>query len=187
MPPTVPASVAFLTAALTAATPVSAKVIGNSPLGFVIEHAATIALPQDAAQSRFNQLADWWDSDHTWGGDAARLSIDPRPGGCWCEALPDGGGVQHMRVVFAGPGEMRFEGGLGPLQTMGATGTMQVSFEETRADPAQTSVTLRYQVFGIGADGSGLASMAGPVDRVLEAALARYTDVTVSTNTDEPR
>lgn len=32
------------------------------------------------------------------------MTLDPRPGGCFRERLPGGGGVEHLRVVSAAPG-----------------------------------------------------------------------------------
>ena len=52
--------------------------------------------------------------------DAKNLSIDARPGGCFCEKLPNGGGVEHARVVYVAPREvLRLSGALGPLQGVG--------------------------------------------------------------------
>jgi transcription termination factor Rho len=54
------------------------------------------------------------------------MSIDVRPGGCWCEGLPDGGFVEHMRVVHARPRQMlRMVGALGPLQKVSVNGAME--------------------------------------------------------------
>jgi hypothetical protein len=37
--------------------------------------------------------------------------------GCFCEKLPDGGGVRHMEVAYLAPGKsLRLAGDLGPLQ-----------------------------------------------------------------------
>ena len=53
--------------------------------------------------------------------------------GCWCEKLPNGGGVRHMQVVNVMPGKMLvMTGGLGPLQSMAATGSM--SFKLSRRE-----------------------------------------------------
>jgi hypothetical protein len=77
----------------------------------------------------------WWDREHTYSGDAKNLSIDPRPGGCFCEALPPhGGGVQHAMVVLAIPGKtLRMVGGLGPLQESGLAGALTFEFADRGA------------------------------------------------------
>jgi hypothetical protein len=42
------------------------------------------------------------------------------------------GGVRHMQVVYVDPGKtLRMIGGLGPLQSMAATGSMTVRAPET--------------------------------------------------------
>ena len=47
---------------------------------------------------------------------AANLSLDAAPGGCFCERLPNGGGVEHMRVTYVEPGKrIVLTGSLGPL------------------------------------------------------------------------
>ena len=46
----------------------------------------------------------------------SRMTLQLRPGGCLCETLDDGGGVEHMRVAFVQPGErIVLTGSLGPL------------------------------------------------------------------------
>ena len=71
-------------------------------------------------------------------GNAANLHLDPRPGGCFCETLPDGGGHLHMMVVDVRPGKsMRLTGALGPLQNDALTGTLTWTIK-----PADQGVTL---------------------------------------------
>ena len=54
-----------------------------------------------------------------------------RHGGCFCEAFPDGGGVEHLRVVHVAPDRMlRLSGGLGPLQAFGVAGSLTWKLEE---------------------------------------------------------
>ena len=38
---------------------------------------------------------------HSYSGDGKNITIDVKPGGCWCEALKDGGFVRHMTVEQA--------------------------------------------------------------------------------------
>ena len=71
------------------------------------------------------QVGAWWNPEHTYSHDSKNLSIDPRPGGCFCEKLPDRGGVEHLRVVYVAPPKLlRLSGGLGPLQGSGVVGSM---------------------------------------------------------------
>jgi hypothetical protein len=89
----------------------------------------------------------WWNGEHSYSGDAANMTLDPVAGGCWCEKLPAGGSVQHMRVVAAIPGSLlRLTGGLGPLQAQPMTGVMTWSFKD---DPAGGStIDFKYRMAG---------------------------------------
>jgi hypothetical protein len=63
---------------------------------------------------------------------ARNLSLDRKPGGCFCERLPDGGGVQHMRVVYTSPDKLlRLSGAIGPLQEAALVGSMSWKLQQT--------------------------------------------------------
>ncbi|MCE9521470.1 MAG: ATPase, partial [Alphaproteobacteria bacterium] len=95
-----------------------------------------------------------------------------RPGGCWCETLPEGGFVKHMDVVHAAPGAMLvFSGGLGPLHFMGVAGSMTVTFKAAKESNGST-VTLRYDVGGH--DAGDFKDLSKAVDGVLLEQLTRY-------------
>jgi hypothetical protein len=152
--------------------PTHAKVSTTGPTGFVVEHTVEVKTDATAAYSAFTNVGAWWSSDHSFSGDAKNLTIDTKPGGCWCEALPDGGFVKHMDIVHAAPGSMLvFSGGLGPLQFMGVAGSMTVHF---KADPksGSTKVTVRYDVGG--RDDKNFEEISKGVDGVLGEQLARY-------------
>ena len=43
------------------------------------------------------------------------MTLQMRPGGCFCETLDGGGGIEHMRVTYVQPGErIVLTGSLGP-------------------------------------------------------------------------
>jgi uncharacterized protein YndB with AHSA1/START domain len=96
-----------------------------SPTGFLVRLERTMAAPPARVYDALvGQVGCWWNPQHTYSGDSKNLSIDPRPGGCFCERLPNGG-VEHMRVVLIRANEMvRMIGGLGPLQGSGVSGSM---------------------------------------------------------------
>jgi uncharacterized protein YndB with AHSA1/START domain len=154
-----------------AAAPAMAEVTSVAADGFVSEHRMVLAAdPARVYRALTDEVAAWWDAAHSYSGDAANFSLDARAGGCFCEALPNGGSVEHMRVVFAQPGRMlRMQGGLGPLQSMGLSGSM--SFELTPDDAGRTVLSYRYAVSG--ASISDLAKLAEPVDRVQLGQLTR--------------
>jgi uncharacterized protein YndB with AHSA1/START domain len=113
--------------------------------------------------------ARWWDAEHTWSGIPANMTLDAKAGGCWCEALPNGGSAQHMAVEFVDPAKtLRLRGALGPLGTLAVTGVMGfvIAPEGTGA-----TVTLSYQVGGFVP--VNLAPLAPQVDAVLSAQMTR--------------
>lgn len=139
--------------------------------GFVSEHMLVLpAAPARAYRALTDEVAAWWDASHSYSGEAANFSLDARAGGCFCEALPEGGSVEHMRVVFAQPGRLlRMQGGLGPLQGMGLGGSM--TFELSPDENGGTILRYRYVVSG--ASISGLSELAEPVDGVQLGQLKR--------------
>jgi uncharacterized protein YndB with AHSA1/START domain len=154
---------------LAVALPAAAAVVDSGPSGFLLRHAAKFAAPPARVWSALVEPARWWDPEHTWSGDAANLSLDPAPGGCFCEKLPDGGGVRHLTVVYAAPGSLlRLTGALGPLQQHGVAGSLTFQLEPA-ADG--TTVTLTYSVGGYWP--GGLATMAAPADGMLGAQFGR--------------
>jgi hypothetical protein len=148
-----------------------AAVVSSGPSGFVVHQEISIARPAQAAWQRLLRVQDWWSSEHTWSGKASNLSLELRPGGCWCERLAGGGFVRHMEVIYANPPRMlRLAGGLGPLQGMGASGTLSVTLKPDTAGGTQLSV--EYAVTGYFA--TGHAELANAVDHVLAEQFARY-------------
>jgi uncharacterized protein YndB with AHSA1/START domain len=115
------------------------------------------------------KVAGWWDPKHTWSGSAKNLKLEPRAGGCFCEKLPDGGSVQHARVIFAQPGKLlRLEGALGPLQEMAVTGVLSFSLAP---DGPGTRIRMTYRVAGVLTMDS--AKLAPLVDQVMGIQLER--------------
>lgn len=129
-----------------------------------------LAGPPPDAWKHVVDVAAWWSSEHTYSGQAKNLSLDVRPGGCWCESWA-GGGVEHARVLMAIPGKaLRVEGGFGPLQGMAVKATMTFTLKPA-ADPTKTQLHVVYLVNG--ASESKLDGLAAPVDGVLAAQFGR--------------
>ena len=85
-----------------------------------------------------------------------------------CEKLPNGGEVEHLRIIHFNPGvELRFNGALGPLQSMAVNGRMIWSIA---AAEGGHRVTFTYHVFGH--PEGGLDGIAPAVDRVIGEQLA---------------
>lgn len=149
--------------ALPIAGAARAEVVDVQPNGFEVRHQAVIAAPASVVWAALVQPAKWWSSEHTWSGSAANLSLGAASGGCFCERLPNGGSVLHMTTVNAAPGkQLVMVGGLGPLQSSGASGALNITLAEK---DGQTTVTLTYDVGGYFK--GGLAKVAPPVDMVL--------------------
>lgn len=160
-------------AALAAAGAARAEVVDAQPNGFELRQTLQVAAAPDKLWAAIIDVGGWWASSHTYSGDARNLTLDPKPGGCWCEALPEspqgGGGVEHLRVVYAQPGQvLRLAGGLGPLQSTGGSGHLSFAL---KPQAGGTSLTVTY-VFG-GYVRGGFAALAAPVDAVLAQQTAR--------------
>lgn len=148
----------------------SAEILTAQAGGFTV--VSTTVVNADKAivwQMAIDDVASWWNPDHTVSGDASRLSITAVTGGCFCEDFGAGAGVVHLAVTMVNPGViLRLTGGLGPLGLMGVNGNMTWEFDATEAG---TRVTFTYAVGGYHED--GLDTLAAPVDAVLGEALLR--------------
>ena len=147
-----------------------AAVADSSANGFTVKLTLSVqASPDDLYRRLVRNVGDWWEGAHTFSGKPRNLSIDDKPGGCFCEKLDSGGGVRHMQVLYADPGKrLVLSGALGPLQTMAATGTMTI--ELTHADGG-TKLDVTYAVAGYFP--AGMNTFAAPVDRVLTTQFTR--------------
>lgn len=147
-----------------------AAVVDSTRAGFLVRSEAVVhAAPDSVYRALTGRIGAWWDPEHTFSGEARNLSLDAKPGGCFCETLPQGGGVRHLTVVFASPGRrLRLTGALGPLQGAGVAGSLTWSLTPA---PAGTKVELEYSVGGYFP--GGLAALAPLVDVVLGGQLAR--------------
>ena len=165
-----PWRIVFTAALLCFATATYAEVADLNASGFLSKHEVTVnATAANAYKALVDEVGGWWNPAHTYSNDARNLSIDARPGGCFCEKLPNGGGVQHMSVVYAAPGQVvRMMGALGPLQNSGLAGSMTWKF--TPAASA-TKIELSYSVGGYMQ--GGFEKIAPAVDRVVGEQLGR--------------
>ena len=170
---TVAASLALIAA--LGAGPAAAKVAQVSDGGFVVQLAAEVEVGRQAAWDELLKPQDWWDPAHSFSGDAANFSLDPRPGGCFCEAMPgkDGtpdGGVEHMQVIYVEPYRaLRMRGALGPLQSEALVGNLTIQLKPV--DGGGTQVLWEYVVGGFMRPKA--EEVAPAVDKVLSEQLAR--------------
>lgn len=154
----------------TLAAPAMAEVRSATPAGFEVESKAVVSAPPAEAYAALTRIGAWWDSAHTYSGKAANMTLDARPGGCFCETMPKGdGAIEHMRVVYVQPGRtLRLQGGLGPLQAEGVAGTLTWSLNPV---PGGTEIVQTYVVGGYVR--GGIQRMAPIVDQVLSQQLSR--------------
>lgn len=160
----------FTAALLCFVTAAYADVADMSSSGFLTKHEVIVnATPANAYKALVDEVGGWWNPAHTYSNDARNLSIDARPGGCFCEKLPNGGGVQHMSVVYASPGQVvRMMGALGPLQSSGLAGSMTWKFTPAAS---VTKIELSYSVGGYLQ--GGFEKIAPAVDRMVGEQLGR--------------
>jgi hypothetical protein len=146
-----------------------AEVIDVAANGFEVRESVHVAASPDRAYAELLQPAHWWNSDHTFSGSAANLKLDARAGGCWCESLPDGGSVEHLRVVYIAPGKaLRLRGALGPFQGLAVNGAMTWS---VKSNGSGSDILLSYVVGGYAKD--GFDALAKAADHVLGEQIAR--------------
>ncbi len=153
----------FLLLACLLPAPAAAEVKSASAGSFSLEHRASVRLPPAELFARFGQIGSWWDPQHSYSGQAGNLTLELKAGGCFCERLPNGGGIEHLRVVYVEPGKrIVLTGALGPLLFDAVHGVMDV---QIRPSAAGSDLVLTYKAAGFA--GGGADKVAPAVDRVL--------------------
>ena len=138
-----------------ACVPAAAEVTRSTDIGFVSRNEVVVkASPKDVWLALISP-ASWWDSAHTWSGDAKNLTLMPQAGGCFCETIPEvdepgrftlEGSVEHMRVIQAYPeAALRMVGSLGPLQSEPVTGVLTIVISKVEMG---TRIVWEYNVGG---------------------------------------
>ena len=150
-----------------------AELSNSSEHGFTVSHSVETAAESFFAYRTMTAHIDqWWSEAHTWSGNSANLYTKIERNGCFCERLPRGGHVEHLRLIFADPGsELRFDGALGPLQAMPVNGRMIWKVEETEKG---SRITFTYHVNG--RPGTGLNEIAPAVDAVIGEQLGNLAE-----------
>ena len=152
-------STAFVRAAIIAgallAFPAHAEVVESTNGGFVTRDAVVVKASPKVTWLALIAPKNWWNSAHTWSGDAANLTLTPKAGGCFCELIPEvqdpdritlEGSVEHMRVIQAYPERaLRMQGALGPLQSEAVTGILTIAISEVETG---TRIVWEYVVGG---------------------------------------
>ena len=165
---------------LICAIPAWPAVVDSAGNGFTVRTTLEIHAPPDQVYKQLLNIGSWWNSEHTFSGDAHNLSLEEKPMGCFCEKLPGQGAVRHMEVVNFAPGKsMVLTGALGPLQSLAVTGSMTVVLApvantndaKTDTKNGNTKLQVTYAVTGYLA--GGLQIWAAPVDSVVSQQFTR--------------
>lgn len=187
--------------ALFVAAPARAELIAESEAGFVSKGVVEVKGTPADVWPVMTTPSGWWMDRHTYSGTAANLTLVPSAGGCFCEKLPPAdsrtepdalpgaeakpprpGSVEHMRVVYAQPGEaLRMVGALGPLQSEAVSATLTMTLKPAAGG---TRITWVYVVGGYTRYKHDEISKG--VDGVLMAQLARLAEKLGPLETDKP-
>ena len=144
-----------------------AEVMAATPDHFTLKLEAQSELSPGEVWTRLIEPSDWWQSDHTYSGDANNLSLDPQAGGLWREDW-DGRSVWHGTVLQAHPEKsLVLSAPFGPLQGQAVTSIWTITLAEL--DSGGTQITFDHVTNGTAA--SGLDGLAPAVDFVKSEAL----------------
>ena len=164
----------ILLAGLLAAATGEAKVVSSSANGFEISDGFETGMTANEIYALFGQPSRWWSPDHTYSGDARRLKMTLSPGGCFCESLPSGGGIHHLRVTYVDPGKrVVLEGALGPLLYEAVAGVMDVQINPRAA--GGSTITVNYRASGFAKGGAD--RLAPLVDSVLGSQMEKLAAI----------
>ena len=150
--------------------PAGAEVVSASTNGFEVRQQVNLMVEPQVAMEAFDDVAHWWDPKHTYSGESSNLSLALRLGSCFCERFPEGGGIEHLRVIRVDPASRAvLTGSLGPLLHEATIGVMDV---QVKSRGGGSQLTLNYKVSGFANGGAN--TMAAAVDQVLAQQLKRY-------------
>ena len=156
-------------AALLIAAPAHAEVKETWAAGFRLESRAVIAASPGKVWAALGEVGQWWDSAHTYSGDAANMTMPLQAGACFCEALPKGGSVKHGEVVMVMDGTvLRVSAPLGPLQGEGVSAALTFTLKAT--DDGGTEVV---ETFNVGGARPEIVGYAAGIDAVIGGQLKR--------------
>lgn len=157
---------------------VRAEVVETTTDRFVTRAEASVKAAPLATWLALTKPGDWWNSQHSWSGDAKNMTLTPQGGGCFCERIPVGdsgnasameGSARHAEVLQAFPMKvLRMRGGFGPLQGEPAIGVLTITLKEV---PGGTRVLWEYNVGG--PMRYKIAEIAPAVDGVMSEQLKR--------------
>lgn len=157
---------AFAAAIALSATPAAAEVVERGPDHFVLRFELALETTPDDIYGAIGDLERWWDSAHTYSGDAANLTLPLEVGACFCEALVDGTTFEHGRVLQADPETgVEVDAPLGPLRGRATMARWSIGWSGANRGQA---LVMTFIVRG-----PGLGAMADPVDGMMQGQFSR--------------
>ena len=169
---------ALLAGLAFASGPAGAEVVETAGDRFVTRDTASVKATPLATWLTLTKPGEWWNSAHSWSGDAKNITLTPQGGGCFCERIPVGdsgnssameGSARHAEVLQAFPMKvLRMSGGLGPLQGEPVSGILTITLKEV---PGGTRIMWEYNVGG--PMRYKIAEIAPAVDGVMSEQLKR--------------
>jgi hypothetical protein len=167
--------------ALFLPTPAAAQIVDRHADGFTLRYADTVEVGRGDVAMAVEAMGAWWDGDHTYTGSAANLSLDPRVGGCFCEAMPDGSMFEHGRITALDDDHLVLDAPLGPLKGMATRAELTFTWPDTASRTHdETGVVMVFVV-----QGPGLGAFADAVDQVMGGQHARLLHL-IEHGTPEP-
>lgn len=171
--PVLPVAAVLLAAAMMGAAAARAETSAVTPAGFVVRIHRDVSATPHKVYATIAQIGKWWNSEHTWSGNAANMSLDLSAGGCFCERWGGGNSVMHGQVIYVQQDAvLSLQSSLGPLQQRAVNGILTFT---TKAVEGRTALDLSYKVVG-NAD-SGLDKLAPVVEKVLDEQLTRLASL----------
>ena len=153
-------------ALLASASSAAAEVVARTADSFTLRYERGAEIDTGAIPRSLAAVGRWWDGDHTYSGDAANLSVDLTPGGCWCETLADGTDFDHGRTVSVAADRIVFDAPFGPLRGKATKAVLTVTWPPAGAG--------RIPTWEMVVEGPGLGAMADGVDAVMGAGFQRW-------------
>lgn len=149
-----------------AATPAAAEVIERSADHFVLRYETGLETTPEDIYGAVGHIGQWWDSAHTYSGDAANMTLPLETGACFCERLADGTTFEHGRVVTADPQTgVLLDAPLGPLKGKATRADLSIRWSGANAG---WTLVMTYVVRG-----PGVGAWADGVDAVMQGQYAR--------------
>jgi hypothetical protein len=157
-----------------------AAVVDAAPDRFSLAVSFETQASPDAAFSALTDISLWWAPDQTSSGHAIAMSLDTTPGGCLCEAWPDGL-TKHAEVVQVRFGTMiRLVGAMGPLQELGVSEVQDLTVE-----PSSAGARVKWTASVKGVPSDRLQMIAPVVDALIVDQMGRLQRY-LATGSPEP-